>query len=264
MKLKILVTAGDGIGPEIVKEALAVLDEVAQAGGHTLELDYKRIGGVAIDHDGTPLPADTVAAALDSQAVFLGAVGDDKFDSLPASQRPEKGLLGLREALGGFANLRPVFAFKELTVNSPLRPEIIDGTDIMFVRELLGGLYFGKPREWNREKGEAWNTMRYTRDEVIRVARVSFQLAQKRRKHLTSVDKANVLEVSQLWRDTVIEVSKDYPDVTLEHQFVDAMSMHLMKRPRDFDVVLTENMFGDILTWDPLESTCRHASLSIL
>ena len=248
MKLKILVTAGDGIGPEIVKEALAVLDEVAQAGGHTLELDYKRIGGVAIDHDGTPLPADTVAAALDSQAVFLGAVGDDKFDSLPASQRPEKGLLGLREALGGFANLRPVFAFKELTVNSPLRPEIIDGTDIMFVRELLGGLYFGKPREWNREKGEAWNTMRYTRDEVIRVARVSFQLAQKRRKHLTSVDKANVLEVSQLWRDTVIEVSKDYPDVTLEHQFVDAMSMHLMKRPRDFDVVLTENMFGDILT----------------
>jgi 3-isopropylmalate dehydrogenase len=248
MKLKILVTAGDGIGPEIVKEALAVLNEVAQAGGHTLELDYKRIGGVAIDHDGTPLPADTVAAALDSQAVFLGAVGDDKFDSLPASQRPEKGLLGLREALGGFANLRPVFAFKELTVNSPLRPEIIDGTDIMFVRELLGGLYFGKPREWNREKGEAWNTMRYTRDEVVRVARVSFQLAQKRRKHLTSVDKANVLEVSQLWRDTVIEVAKDFPDVTLEHQFVDAMSMHLMKRPRDFDVVLTENMFGDILT----------------
>ena len=248
MKLKVLVTAGDGIGPEIVKEALAVLNEVAQAGGHTLELDHKRIGGVAIDHDGTPLPADTVAAALDSQAVFLGAVGDDKFDSLPASKRPEAGLLGLRAALGGFANLRPVFAFKELTVNSPLRPEIIDGADIMFVRELLGGLYFGKPREWNREKGEAWNTMRYTRDEVIRVARVSFQLAQKRRKHLTSVDKANVLEVSQLWRDTVIEVGKEFPDVTLEHQFVDAMSMHLMKRPRDFDVVLTENMFGDILT----------------
>ena len=248
MKLKILVTAGDGIGPEIVKEALAVLDEVAKAGGHTIELDYKLIGGVAIDHDGTPLPPDTVAAALDSQAVFLGAVGDDKFDSLPASKRPEKGLLGLREALGGFANLRPVFAFKELTVNSPLRPEIIDGTDIMFVRELLGGLYFGKPREWNKEKGEAWNTMRYTRDEVIRVARVSFQLAQKRRKHLTSVDKANVLEVSQLWRDTVIEVAKEFPDVTLEHQFVDAMSMHLMKRPRDFDVILTENMFGDILT----------------
>jgi 3-isopropylmalate dehydrogenase len=248
MKLKVLVTPGDGIGPEIVSEAIAVMSEVARASGHTLELDYKRIGGVAIDHDDTPLPADTVAAALDSQAVFLGAVGDDKFDSLPPSKRPEAGLLGLRAALGGFANLRPVFAFKELTVNSPLRPEIIDGTDIMFVRELLGGLYFGKPREWNREKGEAWNTMRYTKDEVIRVARVSFQLAQKRRKKLTSVDKANVLEVSQLWRATVIEVAKDFPDVTLEHQFVDAMSMHLMKRPRDFDVVLTENMFGDILT----------------
>jgi 3-isopropylmalate dehydrogenase len=248
MKLKILVTAGDGIGPEIVKEALAVLNEVAQAGGHTIQLDHKRIGGVAIEQDGTPLPPDTVAAALDSEAVFLGAVGDDKFDSLPASKRPEKGLLELRAALGGFANLRPVFAFKELTVNSPLRPEIIDGSDIMFIRELLGGLYFGKPREWNKEKGEAWNTMRYTKGEVVRVARVAFQLAQKRRKHVTSVDKANVLEVSQLWRDTVIEVAKDYPDVTLEHQFVDAMSMHLMKRPRDFDVVVTENMFGDILT----------------
>src|ERR1035438_8658609 len=180
MKLKILVTAGDGIGPEIVNEALVVLKEVAQAGGHTLELEHKRIGGVAIDHDGTPLPADTVAAALDSQAVFLGAVGDDKFDSLPASKRPEAGLLGLRAALGGFANLRPVFAFKELTVNSPLRPEIIDGTDIMFVRELLGGLYFGKPREWNREKGVAFNTMIYTRGEVERVARTSFRSEERR------------------------------------------------------------------------------------
>jgi 3-isopropylmalate dehydrogenase len=248
MKLRILVTAGDGIGPEIVKEALAVLQEVAQAGGHTLELDHKRIGGVAITQDGTPLPANTLAAALDSEAVFLGAVGDDKFDSLPASKRPEAGLLQLRAALGGFANLRPVFSFKELTVNSPLRPEITEGTDILFVRELLGGLYFGQPREWNREKGEAWNTMRYTKDEVVRVASVAFQLAQKRRKKLTSVDKANVLEVSQLWRDTVTGVAREFPDVTLEHQFVDAMSMHLMKRPRDFDVVLTENMFGDILT----------------
>ena len=182
MKLKILVTAGDGIGPEVVKEALAVSKVVAQAGGHTLELDHKRIGGVAIEQDGTPLPADTLAAALDSEAVFLGAVGDDKFDSLPASKRPEEGLLELRAALGGFANLRPVFAFKELTVNSPLRPEIIDGADILFVRELLGGLYFGKPRGWDKAKGEAFNTMIYTRDEVVRVARIAFQLAQKRRK----------------------------------------------------------------------------------
>ena len=248
MKLKVLVTPGDGIGPEIVTEAIGVLQEVAQIGGHTLELTYKRIGGAAIEQDGTPLPADTLAAALDSDAVFLGAVGDDKFNSLPPSQRPEKGLLQIRAALGGFANLRPVFAFKELTVNSPLRPEITEGTDIMFIRELLGGLYFGQPREWNRETGEAINTMRYTRDEVLRVARVAFQLAQKRRKVLTSVDKANVLEVSQMWRATVNEVAAEFPDVTVEHQFVDAMSMHLMKRPRDFDVVLVENMFGDILT----------------
>jgi len=248
MKLKILVTAGDGIGPEVTREAVAVLREVAAAGGHTLEIEEKRIGGVAIVQDGTPLPAETLEAALASDAVLLGAVGGNEFNSLPPDKRPEAGLLGLRSALGGFANLRPAFAFKELAVNSPLRPEIIDGADILFVRELLGGLYFGQPREWNREKGEAWNTMRYTRDEVARVARVAFQLAQKRRKKLTSVDKANVLEVSQLWRATVIEVASEFPDVTLEHQYVDAMSMHLMNRPRDFDVVLTENLFGDILT----------------
>jgi 3-isopropylmalate dehydrogenase len=248
MKLKILVTAGDGIGPEVTLEAVAVLRELAAAGGHTLEIEEKRIGGVAIVNDGTPLPADTLAAALASDAVLLGAVGGNEFNSFPPDKRPEAGLLGLRAALGGFANLRPAFAFKELAANSPLRPEIIDGADILFVRELLGGLYFGQPREWNRKAGEAWNTMRYTRDEVVRVARVAFQLAQKRRKKLTSVDKANVLEVSQLWRATVIEVAAEFPDVTLDHQYVDAMSMHLMNRPRDFDVVLTENLFGDILS----------------
>jgi len=157
-------------------------------------------------------------------------------------------LLQLRAALGGFANLRPAFAFKELAVNSPLRPEIVEGADILFVRELLGGLYFGAPREWNREKGEAWNTMRYTRDEVARVARIAFQLASQRRKKLTSVDKANVLEVSQLWRATVNEVAAEFPGVTVEHQYVDAMSMHLMNQPRNYDVVLTENLFGDILS----------------
>jgi 3-isopropylmalate dehydrogenase len=248
MKLKILVTAGDGIGPEVTLEAVAVLRELAAAGGHTLEIEEKRIGGVAIVNDGTPLPAVTLAAALNSDAVLLGAVGGNEFNSLPPDKRPEAGLLGLRAALGGFANLRPAFAFKELAANSPLRPEIVDGADILFVRELLGGLYFGQPREWNRKTGEAWNTMRYTRDEVARVARVAFKLAQKRRKKLTSVDKANVLEVSQLWRATVIEVAAEFPDVTLDHQYVDAMSMHLMNRPRDFDVVLTENLFGDILS----------------
>jgi len=248
MKLKILVTAGDGIGPEVTQEAVAVLREVTELGGHTLEIASKRIGGVAIVNDGTPLPAETLDAALSSDAVFLGAVGGNEFNALPPDKRPEAGLLQLRAALGGFANLRPAFAFKELAVNSPLRPEIVEGADILFVRELLGGLYFGAPREWNREKGEAWNTMRYSREEVARVARVAFQLASKRRKKLTSVDKANVLEVSQLWRATVNEVAAEFPGVTVEHQYVDAMSMHLMNQPRNYDVVLTENLFGDILS----------------
>src|SRR5487761_2462943 len=248
MKLKILVVAGDGIGPEVTNEAVAVLKEVAALGGHTFEFDAKRIGGVAIVQDGTPLPKDTLDAALNSDAVLLGAVGGNEFNSMPPDKRPEAGLLAIRSALGGFANLRPAFAFKELAVNSPLRPEIVDGADILFVRELLGGLYFGKPREWNRVTGEAWNTMRYTREEVARVARIAFGLAQKRRKKLTSVDKANVLEVSQLWRATVDSLKADYPDVTVEHQLVDSMAMHLMNVPRNFDVVLTENLFGDILS----------------
>jgi 3-isopropylmalate dehydrogenase len=166
MHLKILITAGDGIGPEVTNEAVSVLKEVTQLGGHTLALDHKRIGGTAIRNDGTPLPADTLAAALDSDAVLLGAVGANEFNSLPPDKRPEVGLLQLRTALGGCANLRPAFAFKELAACSPLRPEIIDGADILFVRELLGGLYFGQPREWNKTTGEAWNTMRYTKAEV--------------------------------------------------------------------------------------------------
>ena len=248
MKLKILVVAGDGIGPEVTSEAVAVLREVAALGGHEFTFSERRIGGVAIVQDGTPLPADTLNAALASDAVLLGAVGGNEFNSLSPDKRPEAGLLQLRAALGGFANLRPAFAFKELAVNSPLKPEVTDGADIMFVRELLGGLYFGQPREWNRATGEAWNTMRYTKDEVARVARVAFQLAQGRRKKVTSVDKANVLEVSQLWRATVTEVASEFPDVTLEHQYVDAMAMHLMNQPRNYDVVVTENLFGDILS----------------
>jgi 3-isopropylmalate dehydrogenase len=248
MKLKILVVAGDGIGPEVTNEAVAVLKEVASAGGHEFSFTEKRIGGVAIVQDGTPLPQETIDAALASDAVLLGAVGGNEFNSLAPDKRPEAGLLKIRAALGGFANLRPAFAFKELAINSPLRPEITDGADILFVRELLGGLYFGQPREWNRAKGEAFNTMRYTTGEVERVARIAFQLAQKRHKKLTSVDKANVLDVSQLWRATVTEVAKEFPDVSLEHQYVDAMSMHILNRPRDFDVVVTENLFGDILT----------------
>jgi 3-isopropylmalate dehydrogenase len=248
MHLKILVTAGDGIGPEVTYEAVEVLIEVLRDTGHTYSIDQRAIGGIAIKEFGTPLPEDTLEAALASDAVLLGAVGGNEFNSLPPDKRPEAGLLQLRAALGGFANLRPAFAFKELAANSPLKPEVVDGADILFVRELLGGLYFGKPREWNKTTGEAWNTMRYTRDEVVRVARIAFEIARKRRKKLTSVDKANVLEVSQLWRATVNEVAAEFPDVAVEHQYVDAMAMHIMNQPRNYDVVLTENLFGDILS----------------
>ncbi len=248
MHLKILVTAGDGIGPEVTYQAVSVLKEIAALGGHDFRFEEKRIGGVAIVQDGAPLPKDTLDAALASDAVLLGAVGGNEFNALPPDKRPEAGLLQIRAALGGFANLRPAFAFRELAVNSPLKAEIVEGADILFVRELLGGLYFGQPRAWDKTKNQAFNTMVYTRDEVARVARIAFELAQKRRKKLTSVDKANVLEVSQLWRATVNEVATEFPSVTVEHQYVDAMAMHLMNQPRAYDVVLTENLFGDILS----------------
>jgi len=246
--LRILVLAGDGIGLEVTAEAVKTLQDLAEITGHTFQFDQAPIGGVAIRVHGAPLPPQTLEKALASDAVLLGAVGGNEFNSLPPDRRPEAGLLQLRNALGGFANLRPAFAWPGLAGNSPLRPEVVEGVDILFVRELLGGLYFGQPRAWDKEANAAWNTMRYTRDEVVRVAKVAFELAQKRRKKVTSVDKANVLEVSQLWRATVTEVAEQYPDVKLEHQYVDAMAMHLMNTPRDFDVVLTENLFGDILS----------------
>lgn len=248
MKLKVLVVAGDGIGPEVTQQALDVLRAVAEFGGYDFQFIERLIGGIAIRQQGSPLPSATLDAALESDAVLLGAVGGNEFNSLPPDKRPEAGLLQLRRALGGFANLRPAFAWPALAPNSPLKAEVVDGADILFVRELLGGLYFGEPRTWNRETNAAWNTMRYTRDEVVRVARVAFNLARERRRKVTSVDKANVLEVSQLWRATVTEVAKDYPDVALEHQYVDACAMHLMNTPRNFDVVVTENLFGDILS----------------
>jgi 3-isopropylmalate dehydrogenase len=248
MKLKVLVVAGDGIGPEVTSEAVRVLRSVAEMGGHDFEIREALIGGVAIKKEGDPLPASTLEMALKSDAVLLGAVGGNEFNALPPDKRPESGLLRLRQALGGFANLRPSFAWPALEQNSPLKAEVVNGTDILFVRELLGGLYFGQPRAWDRDAGEAWNTMRYTKAEVVRVARVAFELASARRKKLTSVDKANVLEVSQLWRAAVTEVAADYPDVILDHQYVDACAMHLMNTPRNFDVVLTENLFGDILS----------------
>ncbi len=248
MRLKIAVLAGDGIGPEVTREATNILRAVAELGGHDFTFVEGVIGGIAITETGSPLPTATLDAALECDAVLLGAVGDNKFNALPPDKRPEAGLLQIRQALGGFANLRPSIAYAALAESSPLRPEVIKDADILFVRELLGGLYFGAPRWWNKETDEAINTMRYSKSEVVRVARVAFELASKRRSKVTSVDKANVLEVSQLWRATVTEVAKDYPDVTLEHQLVDSMAMHIMNIPRNFDVVLTENLFGDILS----------------
>jgi len=248
MKLKIAILAGDGIGPEVTREAVNILKAVAEFGGHDFTFTEALIGGVAITAEGTPLPKQTIDIALDSDAVLLGAVGDNKFNHLTPDKRPEAGLLQIRQVLGGYANLRPCLAFASLGDNSPLRPEVTKGVDILFVRELLGGLYFGQPRWWNKETGEAINTMRYTKDEVIRVGRIAFELARKRRKKLTQVDKANVLECSQLWRATIDELKAEYPDVTVEHQLVDSMAMHLMNIPRNFDVVLTENLFGDILS----------------
>src|ERR1700744_1283052 len=248
MRLKIAVLAGDGIGPEVTKQATNILRAVAELGGHDFTFVPGLIGGTAITETGSPLPTATLDSALECDAVLLGAVGDNKFNTLPPDKRPEAGLLQIRQALGGFATLRPSIPYTALSESSPLRPEVTKDVDILFVRELLGGLYFGAPRWWNRETNEAINTMRYTRDEVVRVARVAFELAAKRRQKVTSVDKANVLEVSQLWRATVTEVAKDYPNVTLEHQLVGSMAMHIMNTPRNFDVVLTENLFGDILS----------------
>jgi 3-isopropylmalate dehydrogenase len=250
MKLRILVVAGDGIGPEVTNEAVAVLKEIAAQGGHEFTFDAKRIGGVAIVQDGTPLPPETLEATLSSDAVLLGAVGGNEFNSLPPDKRPEAGLLQIRSALGGFANLRPAFAFKELAVNSPLRPEIVEGADILFVRELLGGLYFGDPRSIAGEPGAriATNTMTYGEPAIERIARVAFDLAIKRRQKVLSVDKANVLECSRLWREVVTRCAKDYPGVHLSHMYVDSAAMSLVQRPKDFDVILTENMFGDILS----------------
>src|SRR5665213_3530619 len=248
MDIKVTVVAGDGIGPEVTREAMEILDSVGQLNGHKFQFIEMPIGGVAIRQQGSPLPPATLEAALSSDAVLLGAVGGNEFNLLPPDKRPEAGLLRLRQALGGFANLRPSIAYAPLSHNSPLRPEVTEGANILFVRELLGGLYFGEPRSWDRESGVGINTMRYTREEVMRVAHIAFELAQKRRHKVTSVDKANVLEVSQLWRATVTEIAAQYPDVTLDHQYVDACAMHLINTPRNFDVVLTENLFGDILS----------------
>ena len=250
MKMKIVVLAGDGIGPEVTVEAVRVLEAIARAFAHEIVFSFKDAGGCAIRKHNDPLPDDTLQACLKSDAVLLGAVGDPSFDGFPTNLRPEAGLLRLRRGLGAFANLRPARLFPALIEASPLRPEVIKGTDVLIVRELLGGLYFGEPRgERDGDGGrEAINTMRYSEPEIERIARVAFDLARLRRRKVTSVDKANVLESSRLWREVVIRVAAEYPDVTLEHQYVDSCAMALVARPASFDVMVTENMFGDILS----------------
>ena len=242
---KICVLKGDGIGPEIVNEAVKVLKAVGD-----FEFTEELIGGCAIEKFGKPLPDKTLETAKNSDAVLLGAVGDWKYDKLPPEIRPEKALLGIRKALGLFANLRPVKVINELASSSPLKAEIARGTDIMIVRELTGGIYFGEPRGTEVRNGEetAYNTMVYSVSEIKRIAKVAFESAMKRNKKVCSVDKANVLDVSRLWRRVMNEVSTDYPEVELTHMYVDNAAMQLVVNPKQFDVLVTSNLFGDILS----------------
>ena len=250
MELSVLVLPGDGIGPEVTAEAIRVLEHVASKWSHDLRLREGLLGGVAIRQTGGPFPDETRDLALASDATLLGAVGLPEYDSLPPARRPEKGLLGLRKALDVYANLRPVRCHESLIDSSPLKNDIVRGTDILIVRELTGGLYFGQPRGVDGPEGEetALNSMVYTRAEIERVCRMAFELARTRRGRVTSVDKANVLENSQLWRKVATELAADYADVELEHMLVDNCAMQLLLRPAAFDVVVTENLFGDILS----------------
>jgi 3-isopropylmalate dehydrogenase len=247
---RIAVLPGDGIGPEIMKEARKVLDVVAARAGVRFTMEEGLVGGAAYDRYGTPLPEDVMKMAEASDAVLLGAVGGPKWESLDYSLRPERGLLGLRSGLGLFANLRPVVVFEDLIDASPLKPEVIRGIDLLIIRELLGDAYFGKPRGIRTENGQriGINTMVYTEGEIRRIARVAFEIARTRRRKLLSADKANVLETTELWRDVVTEVGRDYPDVELKHMYVDNCAMQLIRNPGQFDVIVTTNMFGDILS----------------
>lgn len=251
MELKICLLPGDGIGPEVVREGVKVLKAIALKFGHKLVLEEALIGGAALDKTGSPLPQETLAKCKEAQAVLLGAVGGPKWDNNPPELRPEKGLLAIRKELGLFANLRPVKLFPQLKEASVLRSDIVaQGIDLLVVRELTGGIYFGEPKGIFEEEGEkiGLNTMRYSEQEIERIVRLSFEIALKRRKKLTSVDKANVLDVSRLWRETVEKVKKDYPEVELEHLYVDNAAMQLVARPYSFDVIVTGNLFGDILS----------------
>lgn len=246
MHARIIVLPGDGIGPEVTREAVHCLRVVADRFGHTFTFETHLLGGAALDATGEPLPEATLTACKAADAVLLGAVGDPRHDHLPRAQRAETGLLGLRAGLGLFANLRPATLHPCLVGASPLKSDLVRGTDLVVVRELAGGLYYGEPRMLDATRGV--NTMAYEAWEVERVAKVAFELARTRRHRVTSVDKANVLEASQLWRSVVCRMATDYPDVELEHLYVDACAMAMVTRPTTFDVILTENTFGDILS----------------
>ncbi len=244
--MKICVLPGDGIGPEIMAEAVRVLNALDLS----FELEEALLGGCAVDATGSPYPEATQQLARAADAVLLGAVGGPQYDTLPREQRPERGLLGIRKDLGLFANLRPAILYPELANASTLKPEVVAGLDILIVRELTGDIYFGQPRGIREENGEriGFNTMIYSESEIRRILRVAFEAARKRSRKVCSVDKMNVLECTQLWRDVAIEVSKDYPDVDLSHMLVDNAAMQLVKNPKQFDVMVTGNMFGDILS----------------
>jgi 3-isopropylmalate dehydrogenase len=250
MKLNVLILPGDGIGVEVTREAVRVLERVASKFKHDLKHQEALLGGIAIKKTGSPFPPETEKMALTADATLMGAVGLPEYDNAPPEKRPEKGLLGIRKTLGVYANLRPVRTYPSLIDSSPLKNHLVEGTDMIIVRELTGGLYYGTPRgiSGNGPEERGVNTMVYTRAEIERVARMAFSLARKRRKKLTSVDKSNVLETSQLWRKVVVEVAKDFPDVTLDHMLVDNCAMQLVLNPKRFDIVLMENMFGDILS----------------
>lgn len=250
MNYKLAVIPGDGIGPDVVEQTLLVLDKVGKKFGHTFQYHKVLAGGCAIDATGGCLPQETIDVCKASDAVLLGAVGGWKWDTLPGDQRPERALLGLRKALGLFANLRPALLFEQLADASPLKPEILaGGLDIVVVRELTGGIYFGEKGVKDTDLGPAaYDIEQYAEEEVRRIAKVAFDMAMKRSKHVTSVDKANVLESSRLWRRVVTEVAKDYPEVTLDHLYVDNAAMQLVRNPRQFDVIVTSNIFGDILS----------------
>lgn len=250
MNYQIAVIPGDGIGPDVVEQTLNVMDKVGEKFGHTFNYTKVLAGGCAIDATGACLPQETIDICKASDAVLLGAVGGWKWDNLPGDQRPERALLGLRKALGLFANLRPALLFEQLADASPLKPEILaGGLDIVVVRELTGGIYFGEKGHRDTDLGPAaYDIEQYAEGEVRRIAKVAFDMAMKRSKHVTSVDKANVLESSRLWRHVVAEVAQDYPEVTLDNLYVDNAAMQLVRNPRQFDVIVTSNIFGDILS----------------